>query len=143
MLANFAIVLVFLIFGLIVVFSGVLVPYLLAPSKPYKDKLSIYECGERPLGPAWIQFNIRFYVIALIFLIFDVELAVIFPCAVVYGEWVARGSGLIAFFEIAIFILVLFVGLVYAWVKGDFAWVKTIASETNNRKPEMSSGRED
>lgn len=126
MLAEFANVLLFLIFGALTVFLGVLVPFLLAPSKPDKEKLSIYECGERPIGSAWIQFNIRFYVVALIFLIFDVELAVIFPCAVVYGGWIEQGSGLVAFLEIAFFILVLFIGLVYAWVNGDFQWVKTV-----------------
>ncbi|MBN2383200.1 NADH-quinone oxidoreductase subunit A [bacterium] len=126
MLTGFASVLIFLLLGAVVVFGGVMVPYLLAPSKPYQDKLSIYECGERPMGPAWIQFNIRFYVVALIFLIFDVELAVIFPCAVVYGNWVERGQGLVAFVEIALFILVLLVGLIYAWARGDFAWVKTL-----------------
>lgn len=138
MLTGFASVLIFLIFGAIVVFAGVMVPFLLAPSKPYKDKLSIYECGERPLGSAWIQFNIRFYVVALIFLIFDVELAVIFPCAVVYGSWVAKGMGWLAFVEIGLFIAILFIGLVYAWAKDDFAWVKAL-KENMIREPEQTS----
>ena len=78
-----------------------------------------YECGEIPEGSAWVQFNIRFYVIALIFLIFDVEIVFLFPWAVVYQE-----LGLLAFIEAFIFVLILVVGFVYVWVKGDLDWVK-------------------
>ncbi len=78
-----------------------------------------YECGEIPEGSAWVQFNIRFYVIALIFLIFDVEIVFLFPWAVVYQE-----LGLLAFIEAFIFVLILVVGFVYVWAKGDLNWVK-------------------
>ena len=83
------------------------------------DKLLSYECGEIPEGSAWVQFNIRFYVIALIFLIFDVEIVFLFPWAVVYQE-----LGLLAFIEAFIFVLILVVGFVYVWAKGDLNWVK-------------------
>ena len=83
------------------------------------DKLLSYECGEIPEGSAWVLFNIRFYVIALIFLIFDVEIVFLFPWAVVYQE-----LGLLAFIEAFIFVLILVVGFAYVWVKGDLDWVK-------------------
>ena len=83
------------------------------------DKLISYECGEIPEGSAWVQFNIRFYVIALIFLIFDVEIVFLFPWAVVYQE-----LGLLAFIEAFIFVIILVVGFVYIWAKGDLDWVK-------------------
>ena len=83
------------------------------------DKLISYECGELPEGSAWVKFNIRFYVIALIFLIFDVEIVFLFPWAVVYNE-----LGLLAFIEAFLFVLILLVGFIYVWVKGDLDWVK-------------------
>ena len=94
--------------------------YILSPRKNKGgDKLISYECGEIPEGSAWVQFNIRFYVIALIFLIFDVEIVFLFPWAVVYKE-----LGLLAFIEAFIFVLILVVGFMYVWKKGDLDWVK-------------------
>ena len=83
------------------------------------DKLISYECGELPEGSAWVKFNIRFYVIALVFLIFDVEIVFLFPWAVVFQE-----LGLLAFIEAFLFVLILVVGFVYVWAKGDLDWVK-------------------
>ena len=83
------------------------------------DKLTSYECGELPEGSAWVKFNIRFYIIALVFLIFDVEIVFLFPWAVVYQE-----LGLLAFIEAFLFVLILVVGFAYVWVKGDLDWVK-------------------
>ena len=83
------------------------------------EKLISYECGEIPEGSAWVTFNIRFYVIALIFLIFDVEIVFLFPWAVVYQE-----LGLLAFIEAFLFVLILLVGFAYIWAKGDLDWVK-------------------
>ena len=94
--------------------------YILSPRKNKGgDKLISYECGEIPEGSAWVQFNIRFYIIALIFLIFDVEIVFLFPWAVVYQE-----LGLLAFIEAFIFVIILVVGFVYVWAKGDLDWVK-------------------
>ena len=94
--------------------------FILSPKKNKGgDKLISYECGEIPEGSAWVQFNIRFYVIALIFLIFDVEIVFLFPWAVVYKE-----LGLLAFIEAFIFVLILVVGFMYVWKKGDLDWVK-------------------
>jgi NADH-quinone oxidoreductase subunit A len=100
---------------------------LLRPSNPYPGKLATYECGEPPSGPAWINFNIRFYLIALVFVIFDVELAFIYPVAAVFRDWVVtRGQGLFALVELAVFVGILAVGLVYVWAKGDLQWLKRL-----------------
>jgi len=113
----------------IIIFTGLAVAliglplglqFILSPRKNKGgDKLLSYECGEIPEGAAWVQFNIRFYVIALIFLIFDVEIVFLFPWAVVYQEF-----GLLAFIEAFIFVMILVVGFVYVWAKGDLDWVK-------------------
>jgi NADH-quinone oxidoreductase subunit A len=99
---------------------------LLRPSNPHPGKLATYECGEPPSGPAWINFNIRFYLIALVFVIFDVELAFIYPVAAVFRDWVTRGRGLFALGELTIFVGILAVGLVYVWAKGDLQWLKRL-----------------
>jgi len=99
---------------------------LLRPSNPHPGKLATYECGEPPSGPAWINFNIRFYLIALVFVIFDVELAFIYPVAAVFREWVAKGNGLFALLELVVFIGILAMGLVYVWAKGDLQWLKRV-----------------
>jgi len=99
---------------------------LLRPSNPHPGKLATYECGEPPSGPAWINFNIRFYLIALVFVIFDVELAFIYPVAAVFRDWVAQGNGLFALAELVVFVGILAMGLVYVWVKGDLQWLTRV-----------------
>lgn len=124
MLFDFSTAFVFLLVG--AGFAGVnlLISRLLQPRHPTPAKLSTYECGEQPVGQSWIQFNNRFYVIALIFLIFDVEVAFLFPWGVVYKE-----LGLFAFVEMAVFIFILLVGLAYVWRKGDLAWDKPMTGK--------------
>jgi len=90
--------------------------------RPYRfseEKLTTYECGENPQGSAWIQFNIRFYVFALIFIVFDVEAVFLLPWAVVFKE-----LGFLAFAEGLVFVGILVVALVYVWRKGDLEWVR-------------------
>ena len=99
---------------------------LLAPSNPYARKLTPYECGEPPTGRAWINFNVRFYVIALIFVVFEVEVAFVYPIAAVFRDWVEKGYRLYALSEILIFLLILFVGLIYVWAKHDLEWIKKV-----------------
>lgn len=119
MLTEFGKILIFLIVGAVFVAGGLITSWILRPHRPYPEKLTSYECGEEPIGSAWIRFNIRFYVIALIFLIFEVEVVFLFPWALVY-----RSMGLVAFLEMAVFLLILLVGLAYVWVKGDLNWDK-------------------
>ena len=126
--------------GLAVALIGIplLLQHILSPRKNKSgDKLTSYECGEIPEGPAWVQFNIRFYVIALIFLIFDVEIVFLFPWAVVYQE-----LGLLAFIEAFIFVLILVVGFIYIWAKGDLDWVKMNVRYGRGRYANLKTGRD-
>jgi NADH-quinone oxidoreductase subunit A len=100
--------------------------WLLRPANPERDKLTTYECGEPPSGSAWINFNIRFYLIALVFVIFDVEIAFVYPVATAFRQYVLDGRGMIALIELLIFVVILFVGLVYVWVKRDLEWLKRV-----------------
>ena len=124
MLFDFASVLVFTLLGAAFVWVNLLIGRLLRPSNPQLRKLSTYECGEPASGSAWVNFNVRFYFIALIFIIFEVEIAFIFPVAVVFREWLQNDAGLFAFVAIAVFTLIVFLGLIYDWCKGDLEWVK-------------------
>ena len=120
MYQDFLPIIIFIALALVLIGLPLGLQYILSPRKNKGgDKLISYECGEIPEGSAWVQFNIRFYVIALIFLIFDVEIVFLFPWAVVYQE-----LGLLAFIEAFIFVLILIVGFVYVWAKGDLDWVK-------------------
>ncbi len=91
----------------------------LRPQRFSEEKLTTYECGEEPVGGAWIQFNIRFYVFALIFIVFDVEAVFLLPWATVF-----RALGPLAYVEGLVFIAILVVALAYVWRKGDLAWVR-------------------
>ena len=106
----------------------------LRPWRKYPGKSSVpYECGEEPVGEAWTQFNIRFYVIAIVFIIFDVEIAALFPCVVLFKDAVNQGTAGLIFVEVFIFVAVLVAGLLYCWVRGDLEWVKAIQSKTVDR----------
>ncbi len=113
--------------GFVIVLFGL--QRILAPQNPYDRKLTPYECGEPPTGRAWMNFNVRFYVIALIFVVFEVEIAFVYPIAAVYLDWVRSGRRLYALSEILIFLLILFVGLVYVWVKHDLEWIKKVPAD--------------
>jgi len=116
---DFAAAFTFIIVGAAFVGVNLVISRLLQPRHPTAVKLSTYECGELPVGQSWVQFNNRFYVIALVFLIFEVEIAFLFPWAVVFKD-----LGLFAFVEALIFIAILLVGLAYVWRKGDLEWDK-------------------
>ena len=127
---HFGNVLVFLLLGFVLAATMLGLGRLLRPSNPEAQKLSSYECGEPPTGSAWINFHIRFYLVALVFVFFDVELAFMYPVMAVFRSWVADGRGLFALAEILLFIGILAVGLVYVWVKRDLEWVKRVPVET-------------
>ena len=110
--------------GLMVLMFGL--QKLLAPNNPNPRKLTPYECGEPPTGRAWINFNVRFYLIALIFVIFEVEVAFVYPVAAVYLDWVKRGQRAYVLSEMLLFLGILFVGLIYVWVKHDLEWSKKV-----------------
>ena len=128
-LSDFGIIMLFLVGGAIFILVGLGVSKILRPNNPNPEKLSSYECGEEALGSSWVSFNPRFYVIALIFIIFDVELVFLFPWAVVFGqeELINATNGLWGWFSLAemgIFLGILILGLAYVWVNGHLDWIK-------------------
>ncbi len=126
---EFANVLVFALLGIGFVVLNLVLARLLRPkSTSEPGKLAIYECGEPTIGQAWIRFDIRFYTVALMFVVFDVEIALLFPWGVVFRDLVEQGLGLIAFIEAATFIAILMVGLAYVWARGDIDWTNPVES---------------
>jgi NADH-quinone oxidoreductase subunit A len=118
MLTEFGKIFIFFILGAIFVAGGLVTNWLIRPVRPTREKEIIYECGEDAGGPAHIRFNVRFYVIALAFLLFDLEFVLLFPWATVF-----RGLGVPAFWLGMVFIGVLLVGDLWLWRKGDLDWV--------------------
>lgn len=107
----------FFIVGAFLVGAAIIFSYFVAPRSSNAQKAEPYECGIPTFGLSWIQFNVGYYLFAILFLIFDVETVFIFPWAVVMRE-----VGLAAFVEILIFFLILGLGLLYAWKKGALKW---------------------
>lgn len=112
-------ILTFLVVGIGFVAFNLALWWVLRPSRFSEEKLTTYECGENPQGNAWIQFNVRFYVFALIFIVFDVEAVFLVPWAVVFRE-----LGVLAFVEGVVFISILAIALGYVWRKGDLEWAR-------------------
>lgn len=127
-LSEFGKIFIYLIMGVLFVLFTFFIGKLVAPKKPNPEKLTSYECGEEPQGNSWIQFNSRFYVIALVFLLFDVELAFIFPWATVFSQQQLINAdpywGWLSLIEMFIFVGILLIGLVYVWKKGDLNWIR-------------------
>ena len=126
MLIHFATALVMALLCIAFIFGAFFAGKFLRPKSPSAAKAMPYECGEPPQGPGWLSFNIRFYQVALLFVIFDVEAALMFPVAAAIKRWTGAGMGLAAFIEIALFAAILIAGLAYCWAKGDLDWVKKI-----------------
>ena len=128
-LSDFGEVLLFLVAGIIFIVVTQLVSKILRPVRPNPEKLSSYESGEEAIGSAWVQFNIQFYIIALIFLLFEVEIVFLFPWSTVFAnKGMIEGTkgvwGWFSLIEMLIFIAILALGLAYAWVNGYLDWVK-------------------
>ena len=115
---NYFFVLLFVCLSVTFFAGGLIFSRLLAPRRLGAIKNDPYECGQPPIGPAWIQFNVGYYLFGLLFLVFDVEAAFLYPWAVAF-----RDVGLVGFLEVGVFLLVLILGLAYAWKKGALEWV--------------------
>lgn len=132
-LTEFGKVFIFIIMGVVLVLVTFFISRLLAPNKPTPEKLISYECGEDPEGNSWLQFNPRFYVIALVFLLFDVEMAFIFPWTTVFGQKSLIAAdmrwGWFSLSEMFVFVGILILGLVYVWKKGDLEWIRPVPKQ--------------
>jgi NADH-quinone oxidoreductase subunit A len=118
----------------VAVLSRALRPRIATPAEPAKSET--YECGEPAIGSSWVRFDIRFYTVALVFIIFDVEVAFLYPWAVVFEDLRARaGLGGFVFLEMLVFLAILVVGLVYCWKKGDLDWVKSSEGQGEPARP--------
>lgn len=120
---DMSVILLFVIFGFLFVLFNIglsrVLTWFLNIQRKDPRKHTSYECGENPVGDAHVRFNARFYLVALVFLLFDVEVIFVLPIAVVYKQY-----SLVAFLELGIFLLMLLVGLIYAWVNKDLDWIK-------------------
>lgn len=133
MIYQFIAPLVFLLLAVLFVAAMIVVPKLIRIQNRYPGKTSIYECGEEAIGSSWIRFNLRFYVVAIIFIIFEVEVLFLIPWAVVFRDMSlpvgtvtpsgVEAIGFLAFMEVFVFVLILVVGLAYVWNKGYLDWV--------------------
>jgi NADH-quinone oxidoreductase subunit A len=119
MLTEFGKIFVFMLVAALFTIVAIFVAKLIRPSRPTHEKLLTYECGEDIIGSPWVKFNIRFYVVALIFLIFDVEVVLLIPWALVYQHF-GVGGYLVGF----IFLFLLGLGMAYEWRKGDLEWIR-------------------
>ncbi|GAB6283102.1 MAG: NADH-quinone oxidoreductase subunit A [Ignavibacterium sp.] len=137
MLTEFGKIFVFILVAALFVIVAVLFARLIRPAKPTKEKLLTYECGEDIEGSPWVQFDIRFYVVALIFLIFDVEIVLLVPWALVFKNY---GWGGFAVGVIFLFLLAL--GMAYEWVKGDLEWARPQPIPPKLKKEKSNSSDE-
>ena len=135
---DFAPIPIFIILSVVFIAFALFLQHLIAPAKRSALKDSPYECGEEAEGSAWVQFNIRFYVIALIFIVFEVEVVLLFPWAVVFKE-----LGLIAFVEMVVFLGILTVGLVAVWRRGDLDWVKMVVPYGQGRYAKLAQPQDE
>ena len=116
-LTDYFSIILFLIIALILSFGFIFINFLLSPKKPDPEKLSAYECGFEPFNDSRMEFDIRFYLVAILFIIFDLEIAFLFPWAVSLGK-----IGFFGFISMMIFLVILTVGFIYEWKKGALDW---------------------
>jgi NADH-quinone oxidoreductase subunit A len=120
---NYFPILMFVLVGIAVGVLPVAMGFILAPSRPDPEKLSPYECGFEAFEDARMKFDVRYYLIAILFILFDLEIAFLFPWATIFRDIVATDSiKLFGFVEMLIFVAILVIGYVYAWAKGALEW---------------------
>lgn len=137
---EFGKILIFLIGGLLFLLASFLVARLVRPNRPNEQKLETYESGEQALGTAWAQFNMRFYIVALMFILFEVEIVFLFPWSTVFAnkELIRETNGAWGWFslvEMILFIFILALGLAYAWIHGLLDWVNPVSKTTDISSP--------
>lgn len=130
-LSAFGKILLFIIGAIFFLTGGLITTYIIRPKRPGSEKSAPYECGEEAVGSPWKKFNTRFYVIALIFILFEVELIFLFPWSTVFGraellEETQFAWGWFSLAEMGIFVGILVLGLAYAWYNGFIDWIKPV-----------------
>lgn len=121
-LIQFFPVLVFLLVAIVFTIAPVVIAYLLAPRTHGKKTFATYECGVEPFGGAWIRYSAAYYIYALIFIAFDVDVLYLFPVALSY----TRGAKFYEFYSLVAFVAILAFAIIYAWGKGVFTWKRKI-----------------
>ena len=116
-LTDYFSIILFLIIAVILSIGFIFVNFLFSPKKPDPEKLSAYECGFEPFNDSRMEFDVRFYLVAILFIIFDLEIAFLFPWAVSLGK-----IGLIGFWSMMFFLFILTIGFIYEWKKGVLDW---------------------
>ena len=116
-LKDYLPIILFLVIALILSAGFILINFLLSPNNPDPEKLSAYECGFEPFNDSRMEFDVRFYLVAILFIIFDLEIAFLFPWAISLGA-----IGLFGFVSMMIFLFILTIGFIYEWKKGALDW---------------------
>ena len=116
-LQDYLSIIIFLVLALGLCCAFVVVNFVLSPKKPDPEKLSAYECGFEPFEDSRMEFDVRFYLVAILFIIFDLEIAFLFPWAISLGN-----IGLLGFSSMMIFLFILTIGFIYEWKKGALDW---------------------
>jgi len=116
-LKDYLSIILFLIIALGLSVAFIVINFILSPKKPDPEKLSAYECGFEPFDDSRMEFDVRFYLVAILFIIFDLEIAFLFPWAISLGN-----IGLLGFCSMMIFLFILTVGFIYEWKKGALDW---------------------
>ncbi len=117
-------ILLFTAAGFGIVFAGLLVGKFVRPNLPHPEKLAAYECGEPAIGESWVQFDLRFYTVALVFIVFDVEIALLWPWAVVFKD-----MGAPAFWAFFVFFALIAIPFLYEWKSGYLDWVRACGTQ--------------
>ena len=116
-LKDYLPIILFLVIALILSAGFIIINFLLSPNNPDPEKLSAYECGFEPFNDSRMEFDVRFYLVAILFIIFDLEIAFLFPWAISLGT-----IGLFGFVSMMIFLFILTIGFIYEWKKGALEW---------------------
>ena len=116
-LNNYLTIIIFLAIALILSFGFVILNFAFSPKNPDPEKLSAYECGFEPFNDSRMEFDVRFYLVAILFIIFDLEIAFLFPWAISLGN-----IGFLGFISMMIFLFILTIGFIYEWKKGALDW---------------------
>ena len=116
-LTDYLSIIIFLFISLLISIGFILINFISSPSNPDPEKLSAYECGFDAFDDSRMEFDVRFYLVAILFIIFDLEIAFLFPWAITLGK-----TGIFGFWSMMIFLGVLTVGFIYEWKKGALEW---------------------